>query len=84
MDEPNSNLDAAGEEALLRAVETIKKRGATVIVITHRMSILNAVDALLVMRDGLIDVSGPREAVLKHLNDRTAQTAAPRLESQVV
>src|SRR5690606_38896407 len=49
LDEPNSNLDDIGEAALVQTVNDLKRRGTTVVVITHRMNILNAVDKLLVM-----------------------------------
>jgi ATP-binding cassette subfamily C exporter for protease/lipase len=74
LDEPNSNLDDVGEAALVQTVLGLKSRGATVIVVTHRMNILMAVDKLLVMRDGLVTMYGPREAVITALNDQ----AAPR------
>ncbi len=76
LDEPNSNLDDLGEVALVQTVLGLKERGATVIVITHRMNILNAVDKLLVMRDGMMTLYGPREDVLKALRQQQAQAAA--------
>src|SRR5690606_38160245 len=76
LDEPNSNLDDIGEAALVRTVNDLKRRGTTVIVITHRMNILNAVDKLLVMREGVMTMFGPREEVLKGLRQQQAQAAA--------
>ena len=67
LDEPNANLDSAGEEALLSAVPKIKSKGATVILITHKINILAAVDKVLVMGEGLAKVFGPRDAVLQQL-----------------
>ncbi|MFA5598238.1 MAG: type I secretion system permease/ATPase [Pusillimonas sp.] len=75
LDEPNSNLDDAGEAALVQTVNDLKQRGSTVIIITHRMNILNAVDKLLVMREGTMVMYGPREQVLKELRQRQAQAA---------
>lgn len=77
LDEPNSNLDDVGEAALVQTVLDLKRRGTTVIVITHRMNILNAVDKLLVMRDGVVTMYGPRESVLKELRQQHLKAAAP-------
>ena len=78
LDEPNSNLDDVGENALVRAVMDLKARGKTVVLITHRTSIINAVDKLLVMREGEMVVYGPRDQVLAHLmqQQQQAQQAA--------
>ncbi len=82
LDEPNANLDAAGEADLRRAVEILKQQNRTVIIITHRPGILPAVDKLAVMKAGQIVSFGPRDEVLASLNKaaseaRTAQAAAP-------
>ena len=75
LDEPNSNLDDAGEAALVKAVLAQKAAGRTVVVITHRTSILSAVDKLLLLRDGTVQMWGPRQQVLDTLT-RGAQAAA--------
>ncbi|GAB6068539.1 alkaline protease secretion ATP-binding protein AprD [Methylothermus subterraneus] len=67
LDEPNSNLDDVGEAALVSALQTLKAEQRTVVVITHRMSVLSAVDRLLVLRDGLIQAYGARDEILKAL-----------------
>ena len=67
LDEPNSNLDQAGEAALVQAIMEAKKSGATVVVITHRPATLSAVDRIIVLRDGMIDQLGSRNEVLKRL-----------------
>jgi PrtD family type I secretion system ABC transporter len=79
LDEPNANLDAQGEEALVRALAAMKQRGQTVVVITHKPSMLQGADKLLVLRDGRVDLFGPREAVLARLaqNAAAAQPPAP-------
>lgn len=74
LDEPNANLDSAGEEALLRAVQKIKERRTSVVLISHKVNILAAVDKILVMADGKAQLYGPRDAVLQRLN---AQAAPP-------
>lgn len=67
LDEPNSNLDEAGEAALLKVLAALKARGATVIVITHRTSVLAACDKLMILRDGQMQAFGPRDEVLQAL-----------------
>jgi ABC-type protease/lipase transport system fused ATPase/permease subunit len=77
LDEPNANLDAQGEEALLSALRGMKSRGETVVVISHKPSMLQAADKLLVLRDGRVDLFGPREAVLERLAKNAAAAAVP-------
>lgn len=67
LDEPNSNLDDAGEAALVQAVRKLKANGCTVVLVTHRPSILGAVDKLLFLKDGVQTLFGPRDQVLKTL-----------------
>ena len=64
LDEPNSNLDDQGDAALLQAIARLKQDGATVFIITHKPSVLNGVDKILVLRDGAAQNFGPREQVL--------------------
>lgn len=70
LDEPNSNLDAAGEMALNQAIHAAKSRGAIVVVIAHRPSVLGVADKVLVMDDGHAVDFGPRDQVLKRLQER--------------
>lgn len=72
LDEPNSNLDEVGERALALAIQQIKATGATIFIITHRTSILNQLDRLLVMQNGGISAYGPREQVMAELNAQQA------------
>jgi ATP-binding cassette subfamily C protein len=67
LDEPNSNLDTDGDAALVRAIEAAKARGAVVIVIAHRTSVLAAVDHVLAMNHGRQVAFGPRDEILKKL-----------------
>ncbi len=64
LDEPNANLDDAGERSLLEAVNDLRKAGKTVILITHRPSVLAVADLLAVMQQGKIVHCGPRDEVL--------------------
>jgi PrtD family type I secretion system ABC transporter len=81
LDEPNSNLDAEGEAALLQALGILRERGCTVVMVGHRPSAMRAVDTLAVIRDGTLDAFGPRDQVLARLNQGAAAavTAAPKM-----
>jgi ATP-binding cassette subfamily C protein len=65
LDEPNSNLDSDGEQALLTSLADAKARGATIVLVAHRPSIMSAVDKLLVLNDGQIERFGDRAEVLR-------------------
>jgi ABC-type protease/lipase transport system fused ATPase/permease subunit len=67
LDEPNASLDAEGEDALLKAIEAMKGKGATVVVISHKPGIFRSADKLLVLREGRIDLFGPRDQVMARL-----------------
>lgn len=67
LDEPNSNLDMDGDNGLSSAIHSVRERGGIVVVIAHRPTVLNSVNAVMVMRDGRIDQFGPREEVLHAL-----------------
>src|SRR3546814_13883348 len=74
LDEPNSNLDNDGEQALVKTIQAAKAGGATVVNIAHRPSIMSVVDKLLVLTDGTIEQVGPRPDVIRTVNptDRSA------------
>ena len=67
LDEPNSNLDDAGEQALVQAVLNFKKMGTTVILITHRPGILSITDKILLLVEGQVRAFGLRDDVLRSL-----------------
>ena len=69
LDEPNSNLDDAGEQALVRAVMQAKSEQRTVVLITHRTSIVGIADSMLVLREGMVQAHGPRQQVLQALQE---------------
>ena len=64
LDEPNSNLDAEGDEALTKAIMGVRERGGIVIVVAHRPSAIAAVDFILVMAKGRQQQFGPKEEIL--------------------
>jgi PrtD family type I secretion system ABC transporter len=67
LDEPNSNLDAEGEEALTKAILGVRERGGIAIVIAHRPTALNAVDLVLAMANGRALAFGPKDEVLRNV-----------------
>ena len=67
LDEPNASLDAEGEEALMRAIDSMKSNGSTVVIISHKPSIFRAADKILVLREGRVDMFGPRDQVMSRL-----------------
>jgi PrtD family type I secretion system ABC transporter len=70
LDEPNSNLDEAGEAALVHALALLKEREVTTIVVTHKPSILSGVNKVLYLSDGQMVIFGPMEEVFKQLMAR--------------
>jgi ATP-binding cassette, subfamily C, type I secretion system permease/ATPase len=64
LDEPNANLDTEGDQALKDAIENLKARGTTVVVILHRPNILQIVDKILVLRDGVVQKFSDRDEVM--------------------
>lgn len=70
LDEPNSNLDTPGEQALARALTRAKKKGITVVAITQRPSLLQSVDKIMILKDGTVQALGPRDDVLPILSGK--------------
>ncbi len=77
LDEPNSNLDTEGDEALTRAVRSARERGAIVVVVAHRPIGIEAVDMLLVLKDGRAQAFGPKDQVLGQVLQRVAPPPSP-------
>jgi ABC-type protease/lipase transport system fused ATPase/permease subunit len=77
LDEPNANLDSDGEDALGEALREALARGATVVMITHRMNLVSLSDFILVMRDGAVETFGPRDDVLARMRN-LRQAPAPQ------
>lgn len=84
LDEPNSNLDDLGEHALVVAVNAMRQRGKTVVLITHRTNILGATNKLLLINEGTVQAFGPRDQVLAALSkanqDKQQQQAAAQAQ----
>jgi ATP-binding cassette subfamily C protein/ATP-binding cassette subfamily C protein EexD len=74
LDEPNANLDAAGEEALNGAILATKQRGATIVLVAHRPVMMTHVDRIAVLNEGQLQIFGARDEVLGQMRAR----AAPR------
>jgi len=84
LDEPNANLDPEGEEALARAVERVTRRGAVVVIVTHRMNILRRVSHVALMKDGQLHRFGPSRDILNEvLGAMGAQGADPAKVAQL-
>jgi ABC-type protease/lipase transport system fused ATPase/permease subunit len=82
LDEPNSNLDTEGDEALTRAVRGARERGAVVVVVAHRPIGIEAVDQLLVLKDGRMQAFGPKETVLAQVLQRVAPPSPIKIVSE--
>jgi PrtD family type I secretion system ABC transporter len=85
LDEPNSNLDGEGEEALMRALVSLKQEGTTLILITHRPSLLASIDKVLVLREGAVETFGSRAEVIAKVTRGSMPAAVagavvPRME----
>ncbi|UYF98770.1 MULTISPECIES: type I secretion system permease/ATPase [unclassified Halomonas] len=85
LDEPNANLDDAGERALGQTIALLKSEGVTLFVISHRTNVLKNMDKLLVMKEGQVSMFGPRDQVLaqfaKKPNKQVGQQSSARLSA---
>lgn len=79
LDEPNANLDQAGEGALAAAIEEMKRRGSTLVIVGHRPSTIHQADKILLLKDGRVELFAPRDEVLQRLRIASAHRtrAAP-------
>ena len=68
--EPAAWLDRSGQQALLEAIDAVRSRGATVVVISHQPALLRNADRIAVMNGGVIEVIGPAQKVLAQLSGR--------------
>ncbi|WP_339906374.1 type I secretion system permease/ATPase [Pseudomonas guineae] len=84
LDEPNASLDDVGEAALVLALQDLKRRGKTLVLISHRPTVLNIVDKLLMLHEGAVQVFGSRDEVfasLRQANVGHSSGSAPTLAS---
>ncbi len=84
LDEPNSSLDEAGEQALVKTLLALKAQGTTILVITHRTSVLEAVDLMLLMVEGQVKAYGLRDEVLAALQGKMPPAPAVALAAAPV
>ncbi|MBC7415110.1 MAG: type I secretion system permease/ATPase, partial [Herminiimonas sp.] len=82
LDEPNSNLDDVGEQALVTAVQDLRARGKTIVLITHRTSIIGTTNKLLLLRDGVAQMFGPTQDVINALNQQQLQAQQQAQQAQ--
>ena len=82
LDEPNSNLDTEGDVALTQAVRSARERGAIVVVVAHRPVGIEAVDQVLVLKEGRVQAFGPKETVLGQVLQRVAPPAPIKIVSE--
>jgi ATP-binding cassette subfamily C exporter for protease/lipase len=75
LDEPNSNLDDAGEAALVQAVSDLRARGKTIVLITHRTNAIAVTTKLLLLREGTVALFGETNQVLAALNEANQKHA---------
>jgi ATP-binding cassette, subfamily C, bacterial exporter for protease/lipase len=73
LDEPNSNLDDAGEKALNQAIQQLQQHNKTVILITHRTNLLSMTSKLLLLANGAVNAFGPTQQVLQALANAQKQ-----------
>lgn len=73
LDEPNSNLDDIGEQALIAGITDLHQRAKTIVLITHRLSIIGVTNKLLVLREGAVQLFGPTSHVLQTLSQQMGQ-----------
>lgn len=82
LDEPNSNLDDVGEQALLNALIDLRKRRKTIVLITHRSSVISVTNKLLVLQEGVARLFGPTEQVLTELKKQQQAAQKPAQQKQ--
>lgn len=83
LDEPNASLDQLGEAALMRALAELKQSGTTVVIVTHKVSLLAEADRVLLMSGGTLQIDGTAEQVLSQITGpRPVPTLVPSVSPQ--
>jgi ATP-binding cassette subfamily C protein len=77
LDEPSSNLDADGDQALIQCLQRLKANGTTTIVISHRPTALAAVDKILVLQEGVVQLFGSRDTIIGRIARPAAAQPGP-------
>lgn len=80
LDEPNSNLDFSGEQALARALTRAKEKGITVVAITQRPALLKSVDKIMMLKEGTVQAFGSRDEIIPMITGRKAQNGPAIIE----
>jgi ATP-binding cassette subfamily C exporter for protease/lipase len=75
LDEPNANLDEAGDKGLIELIKHLKTQGMTILVITHRTNLLAAVDNILLLREGVVAAFGPKDDVMQAMRQAAEKQA---------
>ncbi|WP_391488047.1 type I secretion system permease/ATPase [Leclercia tamurae] len=83
LDEPNANLDDAGEMALLKAINALRAQGQTVVLISHRPTLLGVVNKVLLINEGAVQAFGPREQVFANLRQANMLKSVPAASAAV-
>lgn len=78
LDEPNAHLDAEGDNALVAALTAMKAAGRTVLIVSHKPSILPVVDRIIVLRNGQVQMAGPRDEVMAKIAPPPRRVAPPK------
>jgi len=84
LDEPNSNLDEPGEAALMKALRIMKDLDKTIFVISHKLNLLGLADKIMVMVNGTIYAYGPRDEVLKLLQEKNPTRTLPGMRKETM
>lgn len=77
LDEPNASLDDVGEAALIQAIQRFKQKGHTLVLISHRPTILGVVDKVLLLSDGMMKAFGTRDEVFAALREASMLRSVP-------
>ena len=77
LDEPNSNLDETGEQALINTIKRLQQRGKTIVMITHRSNALAATSKLLLLVEGTAQLFGPTKEVMAALANKQKNKSTP-------
>lgn len=77
LDEPNAHLDAEGDVALNAAIAMLKAEGKTILLVSHKLGVLPVVDKMLVLRDGRVELFGPRDEVLAKIAPPNVRRMVP-------